>query len=332
MDFKRKAFTPQFKAADDAGNVEFVVATLNVVDHDKDVTLPGFFGHQDVQVLPAHDRTHVPLGKGVIREEGQEAIASVKFNLDIPAARDWHSAIKFDMEHPPSLQEYSYGFRVRPGGAKSGSFEGQSVNFLQPLEDGTPGGDVFEVSPVLRGAGMGTRTLAVKGLKQPHSEIYTALRNAGRERFGAEDTYVWAEDYDPDESWVVFEISNNEGADRLVRVNFTRSDDGAIALGDEERDVERTVGYAPKGADRFTEHAKSVVADVSALVSRATEVMALRSAKGKGVSPESAGPLRQIVEEVKRLEELLVEPTPPNNDEVAREFARFVSITNGAIR
>lgn len=162
-----KSFTPQFKSVEEDGTASWVMATLNSIDSDGDVTLPGALGEQTFSIQPAHEHTHVPLGKARLYEEGNEAIVEARFNLDIPAARDWHSAIKFDLENPPSIQEYSYGYQPKEGGTKAGEFQGQRVRFFQPKSDGSPGIDVYETSPVLRGAGVGTRTLAAKaaGLK-----------------------------------------------------------------------------------------------------------------------------------------------------------------------
>lgn len=161
-----KTFTPQFKSVEDDGTASWVMATLNAIDGDGDVTLKGAFGEQSFSIVPAHDRHHVPLGKGRLYEEGDEAIVEAKFNLGIPAAKDWHSAIKFDLANPPAVQEYSYGYNLRSGGWKMGEFHGEQVRFFQPLADGSPGVDVYESSPVLRGAGTNTRTLAAKsGLK-----------------------------------------------------------------------------------------------------------------------------------------------------------------------
>lgn len=157
-----KSFTPQFKSVDDDGTASWVMATLNEIDSDGDVTLPGALGNQTFSIVPAHNHGHVPLGKARLYEEGSEAVVEAKFNLDIPAARDWHSAIKFDLANPPAIQEYSYGYQPFEGGTKSGTFKGQRVRFFQPKADGSPGIDVYETSPVLRGAGVGTRTLAAK--------------------------------------------------------------------------------------------------------------------------------------------------------------------------
>lgn len=155
---ERKMF--RVKDLDDAGSAQAVIATLNVVDHDGDVTMPGAFGEQQAKVQPAHDWMHVALGKAKIREEGDEVIADVKFNMDIEAARDWHSALKFDLKNGTPLQEWSYGFAISsPEGSSRGEHEGQEVRFLKSV-------DVHEVSPVLLGAGRGTRTLSAKSFDQ----------------------------------------------------------------------------------------------------------------------------------------------------------------------
>lgn len=172
----RKAYIPRFKAAGADGTASWVMAAFNEIDLDGDVTVPGAFGRQTFSIVPAHDSTHVPLGKGAVYETATEAIVDAKFNLEIPAARDWHSAIMFDLANPPAVQEYSYAYSIRPGGSKLGTFRGSKVRFLQPLPDGTPGVEVFESSPVLRGAGVGTRTLAAKASRADLEAAESARR------------------------------------------------------------------------------------------------------------------------------------------------------------
>lgn len=82
--------------------------------------------------------------------------------------------------------------------------------------------------------------------KTPASSTSRALTDAGRERWGSDDVWVWCDDWDPDESWAVFDISADGEASRLVRVTFTRNDDGTVTLDAEETEVQRTVSYAPK--------------------------------------------------------------------------------------
>lgn len=176
MQTLHKAFVPQFKAAGEDGTASWIMATLNEKDHDGDVTLPGAFGRQTFSVVPAHDHSHVPLAKAVLYEQGDVAVVEAKFNLDIPAARDWHSAIKFDLANPPAVQEYSYAYNLREGGWRMGQFKGEQVRFFQALPDGTPGVDVYESSPVLRGAGTGTRTLAAKRQSERESDNEAGLK------------------------------------------------------------------------------------------------------------------------------------------------------------
>lgn len=145
------------------GRVEAIFATLNVKDHDGDVTLPGaFHDGQEVRISAFNHGSWdsaLPVGKGVIREDGDRAVLDGQFFLNTSQGRDTFTTVK---ELGP-LMEWSYGFDVTD--SELGTFEEQDVRFLKGL-------DVFEVSPVLLGAGIGTGTVAVKDNKQaipPHS-------------------------------------------------------------------------------------------------------------------------------------------------------------------
>lgn len=154
------------KAMDDKGVITAVIATLNAVDKDNDVTLAGAFGEQAVVVLPTHDWMSVPIGKGSTREAGNDVLADIKLNLDIPTAKEWYSALKFDFEQGSPLQEWSYGFDIEKW--SRGKFgDKDDVRFLEKLK-------VHEVSPVLVGAGVNTRTVAVKEC-QPLAEAHALI-------------------------------------------------------------------------------------------------------------------------------------------------------------
>jgi hypothetical protein len=157
--------------ASGVASVRAVVATLGKVDADGDVTVPGFFGRQDVQVVPVHNWEHVPIGKGLLYEQGDQAIADLKVNLAIPQARAWYEAWRFDLEHPPALQQWSYGYSVKAGGSFDGRFGGKSVRFLTPLKDGSPGVVVHEVGPVMLGAGVDTATLEASADPDPDLDL-----------------------------------------------------------------------------------------------------------------------------------------------------------------
>jgi hypothetical protein len=151
-DILRKAFTPHELKVDEAGSITFAFAQLSIIDHDGDVTLPGAFPAKDVP-MSAYGHSSwdgaLPIGKGGISEQGDWAIFTGQFFMDTAAGRDTHATIK----GLGALAEYSYGYN--PLDYSFGQQDGQNVRFLRSL-------DVFEVSPVLIGAGIGTHTLAIK--------------------------------------------------------------------------------------------------------------------------------------------------------------------------
>ena len=150
---ERKAIT-QLKELTDEGVGLARIATLNVVDSDGDITLPGAFGEQLVKVLPSHDWMALPLGKARIFEKGDEVLAEFKINLETSSGKDWHSALKFDLADGKGLIEWSYGFTIVE--SDSETRDGDRVRILKKL-------NVHEVSPVMLGAGVNTGTVAIKG-------------------------------------------------------------------------------------------------------------------------------------------------------------------------
>lgn len=137
----------------DKGTVEAIFSTFNVVDLDGDVTRPGAFQDGAAVRISAYGHASwgqaLPVGKGVIRVTDQGAVLDGKFFLDTQQGRDTFTTVK----EMGDLQEWSYGYDVEKSG--SGTFEGEDVRFLEELK-------VHEVSPVMLGAGIDTRTLAVK--------------------------------------------------------------------------------------------------------------------------------------------------------------------------
>lgn len=138
----------------DEGEVEAVFATLNVVDLDGDVTKPGAFEKGAAVKISAWNHgswdSQMPVGRGVIREVGNEAILEGKFFLDTTSGRDTFNVVK----ESGDLVEWSYGYDIVESGP--GTVDGHNVQFLEKLK-------VHEVSPVILGAGIATRTLATKG-------------------------------------------------------------------------------------------------------------------------------------------------------------------------
>lgn len=126
-------------------------ATLNVVDSDKDVTVPGAFKDgQAVRIARwGHNWSELPVGKGIIHADDAKATVVGQFFLDTTHGKDTYLTVK----QLADLQEWSYGYDVLD--SEAGQFEGQDVRFLKSL-------DVIEVSPVMLGAGIGTRTESIK--------------------------------------------------------------------------------------------------------------------------------------------------------------------------
>jgi HK97 family phage prohead protease len=169
MDRKTITGPVTFKADGDEGQFRAVFATLGVVDHDGDVTVPGAFTDGEKVRISywGHRWGDLPVGRGEIHADDNEAWVDGKFFLDTEGGRETYATVKALSE----LQEWSYGFDVLERG--DGQLEGQPVQFLKRLK-------VHEVSPVMLGAGVGTRTTAIKA-KDRLEEVGKALEGMSAE-------------------------------------------------------------------------------------------------------------------------------------------------------
>lgn len=135
------------------GEVQAVFSTFDVIDADRDVTRPGAFQDGAAVRISAYGHESwkgaLPIGRGTITSNEKEAILNGRFFMDTTAGRDTFTVVKEMGE----LQEWSYS--VEPLKVSFGEFEGQQVRFLESIK-------VDEVSPVLVGAGVNTRTLSTK--------------------------------------------------------------------------------------------------------------------------------------------------------------------------
>lgn len=142
----------------DSGLVEAVFSTYDVVDSDGDVTRPGAFDTGAPVLISAWNHTSwgsaLPVGKGVIRDDGDKAVLEGRFFLNTDRGREHFEIVREIGE----LQEWSYGYE--PLEYSFGEVDGRRVRFLEKLA-------VTEVSPVLKGAGVDTRTLVVKSASGP---------------------------------------------------------------------------------------------------------------------------------------------------------------------
>ena len=169
----------QLKAEGDGppGSFRAEFATLNVIDHDQDVTVPGaFHAGQEVVIEPWNHQWTLPVGKGAIHEEDDKAVIEGQFFLDTQGGQEHYIVVK---ELGP-LQEWSYTFNIEDSGQGKFGDPEQDVRFLRDL-------DVWGVAPVTRGAGIDTRTTDIKGLKPYPGEHACRLRSP--DAFQA-DTFV----------------------------------------------------------------------------------------------------------------------------------------------
>jgi hypothetical protein len=363
----------------DKGTVKAVFSTFDVVDHDGDVTAPGAIEDGAPVRISAYGHASwggaLPVGKGVVRIKGGEAILEGQFFLDTTHGRDTFETVKQLSED--GLQEWSYGFDVLD--AEPAERDGKQVRLLKRLK-------VHEVSPVLLGAGINTRTLVAKS-HDPGRAASAGLVPAVKRAIAAHDTPTvarsWdaagtvgalAEDARPSQLRTVFAWVDPDGDPEakssykfphhhgvggpaniraciagIAALNGARGG-AAIPEGDRKAVYDHLAAHladadreppelrtAPGGTRknlRFGDEAADVMASVSGLIDRATEVMALRARKGRGMSPVTADLLSWIGDDLKRLQRLLEHPIEddqpgPSEDEIASTLMAAVAHLNG---
>lgn len=142
-------------ADEDKGIVDLVFSTFNVVDSDRDVTRPGAFEEGAKVAVSSYQHTSwegaLPVGVATLTSTTREGRAKAQFFLDTTHGADTFTTVK--RLHGEGIGEWSYGYD--PVEYSFGEHEGQHVRFLDKVK-------VHEVSPVLVGAGINTRTLSAK--------------------------------------------------------------------------------------------------------------------------------------------------------------------------
>lgn len=141
---------------EEKGEVEAVFATLGVMDKDGDIIREGAIknGTKVKMSSYGHDAIFgaVPVGKGTVHVEGDQALFKGRLFLSTVRGKETFDVLKeFGAD-----QEWSFGFRV------TGSEVPDEAQRQKGVWRVITKMDVFEVSPVLRGAGVGTHTVAVK--------------------------------------------------------------------------------------------------------------------------------------------------------------------------
>lgn len=156
MELETKNLNLELKADSD-GAFSATFATLNVVDHHGDVTVPGAFTDGKEVLIGGyqHDMMSLPVGKGTIKSDGARAWVEGAFFTDTSPGLDTYKTVK----NAVGLMEWSYIFTVQKASEGEADQGGAKVpvRFLEKL-------DVWSVDPVLKGAGIGTGTTQIKNL------------------------------------------------------------------------------------------------------------------------------------------------------------------------
>ena len=151
---ERKTFMLEIK--DEAtGQVEAVFSTFNVKDHDDDWTLPGAFGDADVLIGSWSHGTvfgDPPVGLGTISETEKDARLVGQYFLDTFEGKEQFTTVK----RVGPRQQWSYSYEVLETGEITEELRQAGVTRVIKKAE------VFEISPVMRGAGVRTRTVVAK--------------------------------------------------------------------------------------------------------------------------------------------------------------------------
>lgn len=314
------------------GLVEAVFSTFDVVDKDGDVTRKGAFTDGASVVMSAYGHKswdgELPIGVGTIEERGDVAVFKGQFLMDTQHGADAFRTVKALSD--AGLQEWSYSLQNVE--AERGTIDGKAVRILKKIE-------VKEVSPVLVGAGVDTRTLSTKAArKQLESTLSDLLESAAADRWPM--GWVELEDYDVDAGFAVFCVHQYGVGERLLQVDFTRGDT-AVTLGADEVEVIEIDTFVPKSGPsahlKFTGHCSAVVAAVKSLTTRAADVVALRAEKGKAISDEAKQLLSDLDGALCDLKALIDAGHTTTDDEdlagaIGAEYLRFVANTQGVTR
>ena len=143
------------------GSFRCIFATFDQVDHDGDIILSSAIKPTRVAVAGwGHNWNDLPVGDAAVKAVGSEAIGEGRFYLDTVRGREHHTVAKAR----GAAMQWSFGFNIKAW--RPGTVGGRAVRILEDLE-------IFEISPVMVAAGIGTRTELVK--RGPAAEQHRML-------------------------------------------------------------------------------------------------------------------------------------------------------------
>jgi len=183
MDYK--SFVATLKA-DKSGEFSALFCRFNQIDRDGDLILPTAFTHgQKVPMAWAHDWSKI-VGAGSVRVTDVGAVYDGRFFLETQAGEEAYKTVK----NLGEMSQWSWGFKTIDSAYEERA--GKTVRVIKLVE-------LFEVSPVLIGAGYDTQLLAIKGggdnLKKEYRRLYQDFKRIeaqldASERLEIEKLYI----------------------------------------------------------------------------------------------------------------------------------------------
>lgn len=155
--------TPFELKTDQSGDVVAVFSTFGVIDKDMDIVLPSAVKNgQQIPMTWSHDWAR-PVGRGVVRVDETQAIFDGKFFMETQSGVEAYKTVLAMGD----LQQWSWGFMVTDA-----MYEQRDGDFVRVITKA----EIFEVSPVLVGAGENTFTMSIKsgGAYTEHAEALVA--------------------------------------------------------------------------------------------------------------------------------------------------------------
>jgi len=342
--------------ATDKGEFSAVFSTFGVVDLDGDVTEPGAFEDGADVLVSAYGHASwggaLPIGKATIRTTDTEAIAEGQFFLDTEGGKQTYTVLK-ELQKAGIPTEWSYGYDVLD--SDMGERDGVPVRLLKRLK-------AYEVSPVLKGAGIDTRTLAIKADKgsavswrsaiRPHKAPTTnrawdsrAVAEAIADDASVSDLralYAYCGG-DPEQK-SSYRFLHHHGVDgpasvRAVVVGIAELNSKSCTLADVDRRAVyahlaehlSAAGREPpelRAADApltFVDEIAETLVKVRQLVDTAERVAALRSEKGKQLSRITSEHLDWFEDEIAALDRQMKSLRANPNEIADQEFVRFLA-------
>jgi len=362
-----KSFNVTIKNAD-RGEVTAIFSTFNVIDSDGDVTLPGAF--EDGVEVPISAYGHaswqgaLPVGKARIRQTDTQAILEGQFFMETQAGRDTFTVVK----ELGDLGQWSYGFDIVKH--SFGEFEGRQVRFLERVKvhEVSPvlvGAGVGVRTLAAKAAGVRVphgRKRAIPPHETPvvsrmwdGPRTVAAIPNDARPS-ELRTVFAWVDENGDPEAKSSYKFPHHHGVNGpaniracLAGIAILNGARGGADIPDSDREgVYRHLAAHLRDADReppelraqpgggpmkFAEEGHHALAVVSAFIDRASDVLALRRAKGRtGLAPSSAELLGWLEDEMRRLKRLLDAPTgdeDPTDEEIASLVAASIARIQG---